>query len=339
MSDLDRYLAHNRPSWDRLSQLTKQVQSRPGTLQPLEVDEFLRLYQRVSSQLSFARHHYKDPSLTAELNQLTADANAALYRRTASPAAGLRRFFVISFPAAVWKLRRAVATAALITFLPAAIMAIWFAQSPAALDAAAPEALRAAYVEEDFEAYYSSEPAGQFATKVLVNNIQVSFLAFALGVFCCVGTVYVLAYNGANIGMALGVFAAAGQQPKFWGLILPHGLLELSAVVIAGAAGLSMGWAIIAPGDRTRSGAFTEEARRSVAVVLGLVLAFIVAGIIEGFVTPGLPTVPRIAVGVVVETAFVVYIVSFGRRAEARGLTGLASEELEGESARAALRI
>lgn len=339
MSDLDRYLADNRPQWDRLAHLTKVVRSSPASLRPHEVDEFIQLYQRVSSQLSFARGYYRDPGLTSELNQLTADANSALYRRTSSPIAGLRRFFVISFPAAVWHLRRTVGIAALITFVPAAVMAVWLARSPTALDAAAPEAIRAAYVNEDFENYYSSEPAGQFATQVLVNNIQVSFLAFALGVFLCVGTVYVLAFNGANVGMALGVFAAAGQQPKFWGLILPHGLLELSAVVIAGAAGLAMGWAIIAPGDRTRATAFTQEARRSVTVILGLILAFIVAGLIEGFVTSDFSTVPRLAIGISVEAAFVTYIVSFGRRAEAEGFTGLASEELEGETARAALRI
>ncbi len=339
MTDLDRYLADNQPSWNRLAALTRQVGSRPGSLRPEEVDEFLTLYQRVSSQLSFARSHYRDPGLTGELNQVVADANAALYRRTSSPTAGIRRFFVVSFPAAVWHLRRAVGIAALITFVPAAIMAIWLANSPEALDAAAPEALRAAYVEEDFEAYYSSEPAGQFATSVLINNIQVSFLAFALGAFLCIGTVYVLAFNGANVGMALGVFIVAGEQPKFWGLILPHGLLELSAVVIAGAAGLSMGWAIIAPGDRTRGAAFTEEARRSVTVILGLVLAFIAAGLIEGFVTPGLPTIPRLAVGIMVQATFMAYIISFGRRAASQGLTGLASDELEGNSARAALTV
>lgn len=337
--DLDRYLTANRPQWDRLAALTKQVRSRPGSLSPAEVDEFLSLYQRASSQLSFARRHFDDPGLTAELNAAVASANAALYRRTGSPVAGVRRFFAISFPAAVWHIRRMIVVAALVTFIPTAVIAIWFANSDTALDIAAPEAQQAAYVDEQFEDYYSSAPAAQFATEVLVNNIRVSFLAYALGAFLCIGTVLVLAYNGANLGVALGIFANAGQQPKFWGLILPHGLLELSAVVIAGAAGMAMGWAIIAPGDRTRGHAFTEEARRSIAIIIGLMLAFIVAGIIEGFVTPGLPTIPRVAIGVAVFGAFVTYVVAFGRRAAQQGLTGLASEGLEGSTARATLRV
>jgi uncharacterized membrane protein SpoIIM required for sporulation len=338
--DLDRFLATNRPSWNRLAELSSRARSRPASLTPAEVDELIELYQRVSTQLSFARNHYADPGLNAELNMLVADANATIYRRTASPTAGLRRFFVVSFPAAVWHIRWFIAVAAVATLLPAAIVGMWLAGNDEALAYAGPEAERAAYVEEDFESYYSSEPAGQFATEVLINNIQVSFLAFAAGVLFGAGSVFILVYNGANVGVALGLFIAAGQQTRFWGLILPHGLLEISAVIIAGAAGMTLGWALVAPGDRTRSAAFTEAARRSVVVILGLMLAFIVAGIIEGFVTPSsLPTVARVGIGAAVELAFVVYVVSFGRRAAAAGLTGLAGEELEGATARAVLAV
>lgn len=102
---------------------------------------------------------------------------------------------------------------------------------------------------------------------------------------------------------------------------------------------MSIGFAMLAPGDRHRSAALTEEARRAVVVILGLILVFVVAGLIEGFITPGLPAVPRVAIGVVVELVFVSYIVAFGRRAEALGFTGLASESLEGARAQQALTI
>ena len=154
-------------------------------------------------------------------------------------------------------------------------------------------------MEEDFEAYYSSAPAGEFATSVTVNNIQVGFLAFASGILVCVLTAFILVTNGANVGQAAGLFAAVGQQPKFYGLILPHGLLELSAIVVAGGAGLAIGWAIVDPGDRSRREALAEQGRRSAVIALGLMLAFIVAGTIEGFVTPsGLPTSMRVGIGV-----------------------------------------
>jgi uncharacterized membrane protein SpoIIM required for sporulation len=338
--DLDRYLATYRPSWDRLASLAARARRSPGSLDPAEADELVTLYQQVSTQLSFARNHFADPALTAELTGIVAAANATLYRRTASPRAALRRFFVVSFPAAVWHLRAFVAVSAAATLLPVAVVGLWLATTEEALAFAGPEAARAAYVEEEFEAYYSSAPAGQFATEVLVNNIQVSFLAFAAGVLFGIGTVLILVYNGANLGIALGLFIAAGEQARFWGLILPHGLLELSAVIVAGAAGMSLGWAVVAPGDRSRAGAFTDEARRSVVVVLGLALAFVVAGLIEGFVTPSsLPTVARVGIGLAVELAAIAYVVGFGRRAAAQQLTGLAREGLEGPTARAVLRV
>ena len=175
--------------------------------------------------------------------------------------------------------------------------------------------------------------------QVTVNNIQVGFLAFAAGILLCVPTAYILASNGANIGQAAGLFAAVGQQPKFYGLILPHGLLELSAIVVAGAAGLAVGWAIIDPGDRTRTAALAEQGRRSAVIVLGLALAFVVAGTIEGFVTPsGLPTSMRVAIGVAACTAFWTYVIVLGRRAAAEGYTGAFGEheQIERDRARAA---
>jgi uncharacterized membrane protein SpoIIM required for sporulation len=194
----------------------------------------------------------------------------------------------------------------------------WIANSDAALDASAPEAVRAAYVEEDFAAYYSSEPASQFAAEVTFNNIQVSIAAFALGILACVGTAGILVFNGANVGVAGGLFHAVGEWDRFWGLILPHGLLEITAVIVAGGAGLRLGWTLIDPGDRPRTQALTEEGRRSVVVVLGLIGAFAVAGLIEGFVTGSpLPTWARVGVGFTVWAAFGAYVVRCGRAAEA----------------------
>jgi hypothetical protein len=111
-------------------------------------------------------------------------------------------------------------------------------------------------------------------------------------------------------------------------LILPHGILELSSIVIAGGAGLAIGWSLIAPGDRTRSRALAREGRRAVSILIGLVLAFTVAGIIEGFVTPsGLPTSARVGIGVTVGLAFWSYVIVFGRRAVSEGLDGSLGED------------
>lgn len=186
--------------------------------------------------------------------------------------------------------------------------------------------------EEEFAAYYSSDAAQNFAGQVTINNIQVAFLAFALGVVAVVGPGLVLANNGMHVGVMAAVMHRAGEGPQFWGLILPHGLLEISAILVAGAAGLRLSWAIVAPGDRTRRDALRDEGLRSVVIVTGLALCFVVAGFVEGFVTPsGLPTALRIAVGVAVLATFVVYVVLLGSRAERLGLTGLLDERRRNE--------
>ena len=316
--DVDRFITVHRPAWDRLGLLARRGRRGGRRLAPAELDELVRLYQRVSGHLSHARATYADPALDAMLTRLVADANAAIYGSRTSTTAALRRFVFFAFPGAVWRIRRFVAVSALLTLGPAVAVGAWIATSDAALEASGPEAVRAAYVEEDFENYYSSEPAAQFAANVTFNNIQVSVTAFALGIFACVGTAAILVFNGANVGVAGGLFHAVGEADRFWGLILPHGLLELTAVIVAGGAGLRLGWALISPGDRTRVRALTEEGRRSVVVVLGLVVAFVVAGLIEGFVTGSpLPTPARLLVGISVEVAFLTYVWRFGRSAEA----------------------
>lgn len=322
--DVDRFIARNQASWNRLEELTRLSRR---SLTPAQVDELVQLYQRTSAHLSYARTARADPALVARLTRLVAGAAGMLYSTRSRSAAGFARFFTTSFPAAVWHARRFVVVSALLLLVPAFVMGTWLASSDMALEASGPDAVREAYVEDDFEAYYSSAPAGQFAAQVTVNNIQVSLLAFAAGALVCVVTAYILASNGANVGVAAGTFAAAGEQPKFYGLILPHGALELSAVIVAGAAGLAIGWAIIAPGDRPRGMALADEGRRAAAIVLGLMLAFIVAGTIEGFVTPsGMPTVARVGVGLAAATAFWTYVITLGRRAAALGYTGAIGE-------------
>jgi uncharacterized membrane protein SpoIIM required for sporulation len=329
--DIDRYIASGEPAWSRLAELTARAQRGVGRLQAAELDELVRLYQRVAGHLSYAQTYYRDPALTARLSGLVARAGAVVYGTRPRTLRAFARFLTVSFPAAVWHARWFALVAALASLLPAAALGTWLARSPAAVQAAAPAAVREAYVNRDFEAYYSSAPAAQFASQVFSNNVQVAFQAFALGILLCLGTLYVLLANGASLGLAAGLFAAVGQQPKFWGLVLPHGLVELTSVFVAGAAGLRLGWTLIDPGDRTRGDALAEEGRRAVVIVLGLVVTFLVAGTIEGFVTGRpWPTWLRVGIGVAAEAGFLAWVVVLGRRAAAAGLTGALGEQDEG---------
>ena len=322
--DLDRFLATNQPVWDRLGALVHQARGGANRLRAEEIDELVRLYQRTSSHLSYVRTYYRDPALTAQLTGLVASAGAIVYGTRPKSLRAIATFFTATFPGALWHNRRFIAVAAILFYVPAIAVGTWLANSDDAIEAVGPPALREAYLNEDFEEYYSSKPASEFAAQVTTNNIQVGFLAFAGGVFFCVPTAFVLVFNGGNLGVPAGLFAAAGESAKFYGLILPHGLLELTGVVIAGSAGLRLGWSLVDPGDRPRAAALTEEGRRSVVIMLGLVATFIVAGLIEGFVTgSSLPTFVRVGIGVLVEILFITYVVVLGREASARGAPSL----------------
>ena len=325
--DIDRFIAGNEAGWTRLEALASTARRGAGRLGEDELAELVRLYQRTSTHLSYAQTYFADPGLSLRLSQLVAGAGAVIYGTRPRSLRGLGDFVTVTFPAALWQLRRAVLVSALLTFLPALGIGLWLAHSSRAVEASAPAALRQAYVNHDFRAYYSSEPAAAFATTVYTNNVRVAIVAFATGIVFCVPTALLLAVNGANLGQAAGLFAAAGKSGVFWGLVLPHGLIELTSVVMAGAAGLRLGWTLVDPGDRPRLGALAEEGRRAVVIVFGTVFTLLVAGAIEGFVTGSrLPTTARVGIGVAVEVLFLTYAVVCGRAAAAAGWTGAVGE-------------
>jgi len=326
---VDSYVNENSSEWERLESLVEQANKRHKRLSGEELDELLVCYQRSSAQLSYVRSTYGDPPLTARLTRVVAGARAVIYGSQPRLRGALRTFFAATFPAAVWVSRKQILISAIALLVPWAIVAIWMMNSPAAIEAFAPPALREAYINEDFEAYYSSAPAAEFSSKVFVNNIQVSFLAFVTGIVFAVPTIALLIFNGASVGVAAGLFHDAGQASKFWGLILPHGLLEITAIIVAGGAGLRMGWSMIVPGDRTRTQSLINEAQRSVSIILGLIIVFILAGLIEGFVTPSpFETWARISIGVAAFVAFWSYILAFGPPAAARGHTGSINDSM-----------
>src|SRR3954452_7213094 len=325
--DVDTFLATNQTSWDRLSSLVGRASRRVRRVSPNELEELVSLYQRTATHLSYARTTYRDPALTATLSSLVARAGAVVYGSRPRTLRALGHFFAVTFPAAVWYSRRFIAVSAALLLVPAFAVGLWVANSPRAVEATGPKAVREAYVNQDFEQYYKSEPASEFASHVFTNNVQVSIYAFAAGIAFCLPTAFILMFNGASVGVAGGLFASVGQQLKFWGLILPHGLLELTAVFIAGGAGLRLGWTLIDPGDRTRRAALAEEGRRALAIVAGLVVGFAAAGTIEGFVTrSSLPTWARVGIGALGEAVLLTWLFVRGRAAAARGLTGAYGE-------------
>ena len=178
-------------------------------------------------------------------------------------------------------------------------------------------------VDQDFASYYSSHPAGAFAAQVWTNNAWVAALCIASGGLLGVPIPFLLWANASNVGVVGGLLAAHGKLGLFLGLILPHGLLELTAVFVAAGVGLRLGWTVVAPGDRPRAQALGQEGRAAVGVAVGLVVVLLVSGVVEAFVTPsGLPTWARIGIGLLVRGGFLAYVFVLGGRAARAGETG-----------------
>jgi len=317
--DIDVFAAVHAREWDRLDDLARRRRSLDGE----EIDELVELYQRVSTHLSVVRSSGQDPALVGRLSALVARARSAVTGAHASAWRDVGGFFTRVFPAVLYRLRWWWIGTSAGTVAIAAVTAAWIVNDPDVLHALGTPESMAQYVEHDFANYYVENPAGSFAAQVWTNNAWVAAQAIIFGVAFGLPTLAVLAMNGVNIGMAAGMMIAHGRGDVFFGLILPHGLLEMTAVFVAGGVGLKLGWTIISPGDRTRMRALGEEARAAIAVVLGLVVVLFVSGLIEGFVTGWVHvTWQRIGIGVVAEALFVLYVFTVGRRAYLAGETG-----------------
>lgn len=219
----------------------------------------------------------------------------------------------VQWPAAVWSMRAQIGVAVVALVLPALLLGAFVVRDARALPTLGSEEELQQFVEEDFLDYYTDDPNPVFAAAVGTNNIQVGLLAFGAGVLGGLPTLYVLAFNGLNVGVAGGIITAYGRPDIFWTSILPHGLLELSAIVVSGAAGMRLGWSLLVPGDRRRSEALAEEGQRAAVVMLGLLLAFGGAALVEGFVTPRTwPAWLEIGIGALALLAFALPVVVRG---------------------------
>ena len=326
--DLDAFGAVHRPQWDRLAELSRQRR-----LSGAEADELLHLYQSASGHLSLIRSVAAEDAVSTSLSAVLAGARTRFTGAKSNVFVDVARFFVVSLPAAFYRLRWLTIIVGAAFVVIGVLFGVWTLSTPGVIAALGSNEELKQLVNHDFVNYYSANPAASFAGAVWTNNAWIAAQAVTLGI-TGVFVPYEIFMNAQNVGMVGGVMIAYGRGDVFFSYILPHGMMELTAVFIASAAGLRIFWSWVSPGPRSRMESLAVEGRSLITVAIGLVFVLFVSGLVEAFVTPSpLPVWAKLGIGATVLAAYWCYALILGRRAFLSGERGDLSEDDAGATA------
>ncbi len=292
------FTQEHRAAWSRLSELLDRAEgSRRGRLSGSEVLELGRLYRRAAADLAYLAAHPVDESTSQDLNRLVSRAHAYVYVHETVGLRSVLDFLWTGFPALVYQRRVCILAATATALLGVLCALLW----PDLGRTMVPSSYRTPRMD----------PALSPLAAVLItaNNVQVALRAFAGGITLGAFTLYVLFMNGVMLGGVSSLIAAIGESSRFWPSIYPHGVIELTAIMIAGGAGLRVGWALVSPGDYTRQEALRQAGMDAIRLAIGTVPLFVVAGTIEGYVSfSSLPAVDKLGLGTLAAAALFLYL-------------------------------
>jgi len=315
-----------KPSWDEYDRMLAEAR-RSGlpAMGERRVSRFAALYREVASDLARARTYGGSPELLFTLERAVGAGHNLLYSAPTSGFGGFRRWVAGGFPALVRLRWRPILAASILLYLPAILTFAAVRQNPAyGRQVVGAGMMQRAEEAEERQAhgkgYVDSEQAGEgMAAFLMTNNVRVTFLAFAGGILAGFGTALVLVYNGVILGAVVGVFANYGANLQLWSFILPHGAIELTAICIAGGGGLWFGSALLLPGRITRREALVVRGREAVSLIGGTAMMLVVAGMIEGFISPSdLPREVKLTLAALFALLLVAYLALAGRDEPAR---------------------
>ncbi len=315
-----RFVITRKARWERLeARLTRVDRRGVGSLLPAEIDELAFDYRAVTSDLAMARGRSYDEPLIGYLNRLTARAHAYVYLGTGTSGwSGVWEFVRSGFPAEARRSWLPIAICTIVTAVCAIVAYGAVTAQPANAYALLPSAQIPHITQRLHDSNFGFDRtfAPLASSEIITNNIRVAAIAFAGGMTGGILTIWIIVQNGLMLGGLGALFAQATFGLDFWATIAPHGVLELSAIQIAGGAGLLLAGAIVAPGRIRRIDALVGNARRAATLIIGTAMLLVVAGTIEGFVSPQrLDVAVRITVGAVSGLALLAYLAFAGRRA------------------------
>ncbi|WP_141334036.1 stage II sporulation protein M [Paenibacillus sp. tmac-D7] len=307
--DIQYFIREHKPVWSELEQLLEPFERSKRTVQAMQIDRLTLLYKTASAHLAFAQTYYPGDEIVPFLNQLVSRAHQALFAGQRQPAGRLADFFKSQFIGFVLERRRFIAAALLLFIIGglSGFLAVW--SDPLNLYTVIPAQIAESINPHQVGRGHDDLQSAVMSSTIMTNNIRVAVLAFVSGITFGLLTVYLLLYNGLLIGALTAVFWQSGNSYRFWAYILPHGIIELAAIFIAGGAGLYMGYRMINPGPYTRKYMFLRSVKESALLLVGTIPLFVIAGIIEGYITPsGLSLEAKYAFAGLTLLALAVYV-------------------------------
>jgi uncharacterized membrane protein SpoIIM required for sporulation/uncharacterized RDD family membrane protein YckC len=289
-------VARGSARWGRFADRLASARRRGlAALGEAELSEFVAEYRELATDLARLRTAVRGrPSPDVfYLSRLVAGGHNLLYRQDRFVLRAAWRYLTRTVPGEMRRSARPILLAALVMFGPAAIAYTAVVRTPSL----AREFIPAGMIDRA-EAGVQRARNGQgyipdpqlyrpvLASRIIANNVQVTFAVFALGVTAGLGTVAVLVMNGVSLGGVFGLYASKGIGTLLLAFVAPHGVLELTAIAIAGGAGLLLAAALVLPGARTRRAALVHHGRRAIDLIAGSTLLLLVAGTLEGLVSP-----------------------------------------------------
>ncbi len=284
-----RFIARKQAGWETFR--AAALAAERGGLRRMSgeaLTAFAARYREAAADLARARTYGVDPRIVAYLERAVAAGHNALYGLRGVARVPLRRL-LRELPAEAWRSRRYILVAFLLTLLPAIGGYALLREQPARAAELLPDGMIAraeAGVAESREGIGYAETPSPFlpivASSIIANNVQVAFAAFAFGITFGLGTIWVLLFNGLNVGAVIGLFANYGLASWILTFIAGHGVLELTAIFVAGAAGLRVAHAMVVPGDLPRRDALIVAGRHAIRLVAFASGLLLLAGTIEG---------------------------------------------------------
>ena len=323
---IDEFFASRQTDWERLSSLLDRSRGGLRRLSAAELEELSVLYRAATSDLALAQRDFQHHQVTAYLNQLVGRAHALIYSDKPASWRRIVRFWGITFPRLYRQTLPFTLSACGLFTLPGVVAGLLTIRSKTAAEwLGLGDVL--SYLEGG--SLWTDIPITQrpyASTFIMTNNIQVGFLAFAGGVLLGLLTVYVMIVNGLNLGGVLGLCTHFGLADELLAFIAGHGVIELSVIFVAGGAGLQLGWALLRPGPYRRRDAVVHAGRTAARLIVGCIPLLIVAGLIEGFISPSdLPAAVKIGVGLATGLLLYVYWLAAGQKTHTEALTANSS--------------